>query len=250
MKEAILKDGRIIRVPNWHAIPYADYYADIHNRWNIPERIARDIIESHQRQLDYGIRNGVEKTLSDKVLSFPRDRRSPLQYYCNLIGGWTNQHLMTASMNDKVKLIDPGASVNAHGKDSDWQLRTKLSEISSVQDVTYDWSSGSRQLVEIQASLYGRRLDWYDHKENKVKTAKDTNGIFLWNDPVNDDFFIVTLEDLESAYYRPNPAYGGKYSYQLPISLKSDKFVNMLQPFPAEYLRLLGYNGVVRSAGV
>jgi len=153
--------------------------------------------------------------LNEKLnLSHLRDRRTPVEYACDLILGWVIEDGIVDILNSlKIK-----SELNSADRN-----RKFLKKPKSSSDLKIKNHQGKTILIELvkDYTSYWSRNGSIELRDNKYNNLKNENSILLGIDFKNNEFFIMKIDEIEATFipfHYPfrKPAYS--------IEIKKDDF--------------------------
>jgi len=152
-------------------------------------------------------------------LSHLRDKRSPLEYACDLIVGWTIE-------DGFIKLLETEAGLKCSLVSAD-KRREFLRRPKASADISVETADGEGFRFELVKDFTGhwQKKKKIDLRDRKYLNLKEENGILVGIDFKYGKFFVLNVNEAEAEYITSHYPYGGKPAYS--ISLRDVKFYDL-----------------------
>jgi hypothetical protein len=144
-------------------------------------------------------------------LAHLRDRRTTLEYACDLVLGWTIEDAILVILSERLN-----AECELQSADRERQF---LPKPKATSDIGVKIAPGRVILLEVVKDFtgYWAKKGWVDLRDQKYKNLVGEDGVLLGIDFVRMKFFAVRIAETQATYRPSHPEFGGKPVYSISL---------------------------------
>lgn len=177
-------------------IAFSSKYKDLYKQWGLPKHKMDHIICKKEQQLVNEILDNEAFVISN----YYRDNRNDHEYVYDILEGRLIEELLVLFFTAK------DLKVKRAGSDADDKIhRNKGEKITTKPDLIVNGIH-----IEVQFSSMGRREYYHIKKGKGNRVLRGQNIVMI---VVDDDYIIITKDNLSGCPVKPNPAWFGKECY-------------------------------------